>query len=233
VLNVKQYRYGADNLAYLVYSQKDALVIDGGAYKEILDFIEYKKLNLLFIANTHSHYDHTSGNGHFLRQLNVQALSYRDLIKEEKIELEGQKIKIYDTPGHTNDSVCFHVGKILISGDTLFNGTIGNCFSGNLEGFYQSIRKLMLLTSDTIIYAGHDYVKDAMSYAKMIEPDNHDIDAFLTKFDADHVFSTLEDEFRVNPYLRFNEGNIIAILKKRGLPRETEWQRWQSLMSIE
>jgi hydroxyacylglutathione hydrolase len=233
LLNIKQFRYGADNLGYLIYGQKHALVIDGGAHKEILDFIKFQKLKLLYVANTHKHYDHTIGNHKFLDSPNVRSLKGEDLINEGEIDLEGQKIKIYTTPGHTDDSVCFHVDNLLISGDTLFNGTIGNCFTNDLKGFYQTIRKLMRLPAEIVVYAGHDYVKDAMLFAKNLEPDNEDIDIFLRNYSPRHVFSTLRDEFRVNPYLRFNDERIIAVLKKKGLPRETEWQRWQSIMAID
>lgn len=233
MLNVKQFRYGSDNLGYLVYGGKDSMVIDGGAYKEIFSFVQEKKLNLRFMTNTHSHYDHTAGNNHFSGHFDIQLLRYKDIIKEENIELEGQKIAVYNTPGHTDDSVCFHVGDILITGDTIFNGTIGNCFTGDMKAFYQTIRKIMTLAGETIVYAGHDYLKDAMLFAKYLEPDNPDIDLFLKRYDFDHVFSTLKDEFRLNPYMRFNDEMIIAILNRRRLPRETEWERWQSLMSIE
>ncbi len=233
MLNVKQFRYGSDNLGYLVYGRKDSMVIDGGAYKEISGFIQQNKLNLRFMANTHSHYDHTSGDIHFSGHFDTQILKYRDLVKSKEIELEGHKIILYNTPGHTHDSVCFHVGNILITGDTIFNGTIGNCFTGDMKGFYQSVRKIMTLAEETIVYAGHDYVKDAMLFARYLEPDNANIDLFLNKYNSDHVLSTLKDEFLVNPYMRFNDDMIVAILDKRGLPRETEWERWQSLMSIE
>jgi len=233
LLNVKQYRYSYDNLGYLVYGSREALVIDGGAYEEILGFIKDKKLNLLFITNTHDHHDHTIGNKYFTGNPQSRILKYTELIREGEIDLDGQKIKIYDAPGHTDDSVCFYIGNILISGDTLFNGTIGNCFTGDLEGFYRTVRMLMRFPSETIIYAGHDYVKDAMQFAKNLEPENKEIDIFLSKYDTRYVFSTMQDEFRVNPFLRFNDEKIIAILKKKGLPTETEWDRWQSLMSIE
>ncbi len=233
LLNVKQFRYGADNLGYLVYGLKKAMVIDGGAYKEMLGFIEQKELNLQFLTNTHDHYDHTSGNSHFLNLPGARMLSYESLIREKEIAIEGKKIKIFNTPGHTEDSVCFYVDNILISGDTLFNGTIGNCFTGDLAGFFQTVRNLMTLPAETIVYAGHDYVKDAMLFARNLEPDNVNIDIYLRKYSPDHLFSTLAEEFRVNPYMRFNDDGIVALLRKRGLPRKTEWERWQSLMSIE
>jgi len=47
------------------------------------------------------------------------------------------------------------------------------------------------------------------------------------------VFSTLQEELKVNPYLKFNDSRIIAVLEKKGLPVDTEYRRWESLMSLE
>lgn len=232
MLQLKQFRYHVDNLGYIVYGEKYAMAVDGGADVEILSFIDSRNLNLLFVTNTHWHADHTSGNGSLLRQSNARLLRYEE-IENTEIELEGRKLRVYNTPGHTADSLCFHVDNVLITGDTLFNGTIGNCFSGDIKGFYHSIKKIMSLSESTVIYAGHDYVEEAMNFARRLEPDNEYIEVFLQKYRADHVFSGLDEELRVNPYLRFNEPSIIDLLKKNGLPAKTEWQRWQSLMTID
>ena len=233
MLKVKQFRHNLDNLGYLIYGQNHAIAIDGGAVKEIFAFIENRKLELLFVTNTHGHSDHTIGNTSLLHETHARLLRYEEIVNMGAIELERQNITIYNTPGHTDDSVCFHFDVSLITGDTLFNGTVGNCFSGNLKNFYQSIKKIMNLSQDTIIYSGHDYVQDSMQYARTIEPDNNDIEAFLNNYSPNHVFSTLMEELKVNPYLRFNEKSIIDLLKKHGLPWITELQRWQSLMAME
>lgn len=232
MLKVKQFRYGFDNLGYLVYGGASALAADGGAADAIIAFAAQNGLSLQYVANTHDHPDHTSGNAALLKGSHARLLTAEELQKGS-IELAGMKIQIIHTPGHTNDSLCFYTGDILISGDTLFNGTIGNCFSGNLEGFYNSILKLMALPARTIVYAGHDYVRDSMAFAKHIEPGNTAGDDFLRRYDPEHVFSTLADEKNINPYFRFNEPALIALMEKRGLPVATQWERWQSLMSIE
>ena len=208
------------------------MAVDGGAHGEILSFIKSRRLNLLYVTNTHGHADHTSGNEALLRESNARLLLYEE-IQDAEIELEGRKIRVYNTPGHTVDSLCFHVNNVLITGDTLFNGTVGNCFSGDVKGFYHSIKKIMSLSESTVIYAGHDYVEEAMDFARRLEPDNEYIEIFSQNYRPDHVFSRLTEELRVNPYLRFNERCIIDCLKKIGLPRKTEWQRWQSLMTID
>jgi len=232
MLNITQFRTG-DNLSYVLYGKKEALAIDGVAAQAILNFIEEEGLILAYIANTHGHFDHTGGNGALLKKPKARLLGIRDLIQKGEFDLEGQKIKIYHTPGHTEDSICFYTGKYLISGDTLFNGTIGNCFTADLRSFYESIKKLMVLPKDTIVYAGHDYVYDSWNFAKYLEPDNKSFDLYVKqRYNEHHVFSTLEDEFSINPYFRFNDEKIIAIMKAKGLPTDTEWDRWESLMSI-
>ncbi len=232
-LKVKQFRYDSDNLSYLLYGKSHALAIDGGAFKEILAFLEYRKLELSLVANTHGHTDHTSGNAALLDESNARLLYYDEIVDRGKIELEGRHIKVFKTPGHTDDSVCFQLDNILMTGDTLFNGTVGNCFTGNLEEFYHSIKKIMSLAGQTVIYAGHDYIKDAMNFARKLEPNNKYIEIFSNNYNHDHPVSTLNDEMMVNPYLRFNERNIIDLLKKNSLPHDTELDRWLSLMSIE
>ena len=233
MLKVKQFRYGADNLGYLVYGTENGLAVDGGAADAILAFLGEHRLTLKYVANTHDHQDHTSGNNALLAATNARLLSGADLPDGRRIVLDGGKIRIIHTPGHTEESRSFHIDKFLLGGDTLFNGTIGNCFSGDLEGFYHSIRKLMELPDETIVYAGHDYVKASMAFARRLEPSNRAIGAFLRGYDPKHVFSTLAEERKINPYLRFNEPAIEKLLAKLRLPRETEWERWQSLMSIE
>jgi len=232
MLKVKQFRYGADNLGYLIYGATGAMAVDGGAADAILSYVDQHRLSLLYVANTHNHQDHTIGNTALLTGSRARLLTGVDL-QGGTIELKGQNIRIIHTPGHTKDSLCFYTGNNLIAGDTLFNGTIGNCFSGDLEGFYHSISKLMALPEETVVYAGHDYIRDSMAFAKHLEPGNRAIGDFLRRYDPKHVFSTLADERKINPYFRFNEPSIVTLLARLGLPRETEWERWQSLMSIE
>jgi hydroxyacylglutathione hydrolase len=233
MLHIRQFRYAYDNLSYLVYGQGHALAIDGGASDAILSFLESHGLTLVYVLNTHDHADHTAGNGALLRVTQAGLLTHRELPHGYKIEIEGSAVEVLHTPGHTEDSKCFYAQNCLISGDTLFNGTIGNCFTGDVKRFYESIKGLMALPAAAVVYAGHDYVRDSMAFARYLEPDNDRIDAFLRRYDPAHVASTLADETQINPYFRFNEPGIIAFLKERGLPVATEWERWQSLMRID
>jgi len=234
MLNVEQFRYGNDNFAYLIYGTQQAMAIDGGAWKEILSFLNQRNLLLKMVTNTHAHYDHTSGNDPLIQSTGADFLKPGHFPDNHGIMIDEEPVIVYRTPGHTDDSVCFHTGNFLIAGDTLFNGTIGNCFSGNQQNFYSSIKRLMTLPDETVIFAGHDYIRDSLAFARHLEPDNRHIELFRNTYRSrTPVYSTLAEERRINPYLRFNEPSIMNLLKKRNLPLSTEWERWNSLMSIE
>ncbi|MEN8207615.1 MAG: MBL fold metallo-hydrolase [Candidatus Fermentibacteria bacterium] len=231
-MKVKQFGYSADNLGYLMYGERYALAIDGGASGQMLSFMEEHCLELRIITNTHSHGDHTCGNRKLAEATEAEVIDAGELFSIRTLPFEGSRIDIIHTPGHTADSVCFHVDGILFSGDTLFNGKVGRCFTGDIRTFYESIRKLLELTGDTLICAGHDYVEEYLQFARMVEPDNSFIDTYLRNYDPAFVCATLEDELKVDPFLRLNEPSVVSFLRSRDLPAFTEYQRWESLISL-
>jgi hydroxyacylglutathione hydrolase len=229
---IKQFRYASDNLSYLVYDHSSALAVDAGAVDDILVFVSSKKLHLKYVLHTHEHPDHTSGTRELCDRSGARFLDQGQLLKDKMVSLDSLSIQVFHTPGHTLDSVCFFLSGYLVTGDTLFNGTVGNCFSGDLRAFYQSIVFLQTFPPETVIYAGHDYVEYAMAFARLVEPDNPDIQPYLNSYNPEHVFSRLKDEQKVNPYLRFNTPEMIAILTSKGLPVKTEYNRWESVMQL-
>lgn len=231
-MKIQQFRYGSDNLAYLVFEGRDAVAIDAGAVDEMMAFVEAGELAIRCVTNTHTHADHTLGNRRLLEATGAEFRDCRRLAHGQDLPVGGSRIMVYRTPGHMPDCVTFQAGGALVTGDTLFNGTVGNCFSGDLKSFYASIRFLMRFDPATRIYAGHDYVRESMAFARSIEPDNPDIDRYLARYDPSHVVSTLADEFKVNPFLRFNDPAMIRILEQRGLPVESEYDRWRSMMAV-
>ena len=232
MLSIQQFRYSTDNLGYVVHGENTAMAIDSGAVADILGFVADKHLTLTYVTNTHGHPDHMSGTEELVKQSGATYLSPLESAKKKEFEIDRDIVRVYLTPGHTEDSVTFHFGNILVCGDTLFNGTVGNCFSENMTAFFNSIKLLISLPDDTIVYAGHDYVEYSMTVARIIEPDNPHIDGYLERYTSDHVRSTLKDEMLVNPYIRFNDPAIIDMFKEKGLPYATEFERWESIMSL-
>ncbi len=231
-MQVKQFRYGEDNLGYLIYGKKYAAVLDGGAVQEILFFLHENNLELRYVLNTHMHPDHTMGNKKLLEATSAEQLEISDLIERWSFKLEGNEIRVYHTPGHTNDSIIYYFNYILLSGDTLLVGKVGRCFTGNTEIFLRSIKLLLTLPLETVVYGGHDYVREYMATAKLIEPDNPHIDKFLEKYNPHHVVSTINEELKINPTLRFNDKKMISILRDKGLPHNSELDCWRSLLSL-
>jgi len=232
-LKIEQFFYGGDNLGYLLYSGGSALAIDGGAVQEMIAFLGLNRLKLELATNTHGHGDHTVGTRELVKSTGADYLDHRDFADGRTIDLNGETVTVRLTPGHTMDSVTFATGDFLVTGDTLFNGTVGNCFSGDLKAFYQSIRLLMDYPATMRVYAGHDYVAESLAFARHLTPDNTAIDRYAARYDKSHVVSTLEEERAVNPYLRFDDPEIVRLLESRGLPVNTAVQRWEGIMSIE
>ena len=69
-------------------------------------------------------------------------------------------MRVIHTPGHTEGSCAYYIedGHILISGDTLFQQSIGRSDfpTGNGETLAESIRtRLYTLPDDTSVFSGH------------------------------------------------------------------------------
>lgn len=231
-MKIQQFKYSSDNLGYLVYSTRRGIAIDAGSVEEILAFAKENNIHIKYITNTHSHHDHTSGNQALLQRTTARFIDCRQIKSDQTIDLDHEILEIFHTPGHTDDSVTFKADDFLITGDTLFNGTIGNCFTGDLKGFFQSLKRLISLPKETKIYGGHDYVIESMKMAKIIEKNNPYIEEYLKKYNSGLIISTIEDELKANPYVRFNARGMIKNLQERNLPIDTEFARFNSIMEI-
>lgn len=76
------------------------------------------------------------------------------------LSIAGMNFKVLHTPGHTKGSCCYYLAEegILISGDTLFNESVGRSDfpTGSSSTLLASIRdKLFVLPDDVKVYPGH------------------------------------------------------------------------------
>lgn len=229
---IKQFRYSTDNLGYLVYSTSEGIAIDAGGVGDILAFARKNGIHIKYVSNTHSHHDHTSGNTEILKKTSAEFIDCRQIRSDQVISLDKENLNVFPTPGHTDDSITFFGDDFLVTGDTLFNGTIGNCFSGDLKGFFKSLKRLISLPEQTRVLGGHDYVIESMKMAKIIEKDNPNIEAYLKQYNPGFIVSTLQDELNVNPYIRFNAPGMVSNLQGRKMKTDTEYARFKSIMDI-
>ncbi len=229
-MRIEQFRYGTDNLAYLVFSGTSGVAIDPGAADEMVRFAREHDISIDQVTNTHLHPDHTCGNAEMLEKTGAQYLDCRTFSDNDVLTLDNETLTVIKTPGHTQEDVCFAGHDFLVTGDTLFNGTVGNCFSKDLAAFYHSLKKLLAFPGTTRVFAGHDYVKDSVEIAQAIDPETPGVAEYLDNYDPDRVTSTLADELRINPFLRFNDKTMIAKLTQRHFPCATEIECFKSLM---
>jgi glyoxylase-like metal-dependent hydrolase (beta-lactamase superfamily II) len=74
--------------------------------------------------------------------------------------LGNNEIKVIHTPGHSRGGLCFYISSTgwLISGDSLFEGSIGrtDLEGGSYTTLIKSITEhLMILPEETVVYPGH------------------------------------------------------------------------------
>ena len=82
------------------------------------------------------------------------------IVHGDSIEVCSETLRVLETPGHTPGSVSFHgaESKVLFSGDTLFQESIGRTDlpGGNYRQLIESITDhLLTLPPDTIVLPGH------------------------------------------------------------------------------
>ena len=156
--------------------------------ERIISFIEKEGLKPAAIILTHGHYDHIAAVSGVLDkwklpvyassdeerllldvELNHSLLAYgrgitvrADVLLSdgEEFYAGGIHFKCIHTPGHTEGSCCYLIDsmKALISGDTLFEGSIGRTDlpTGNVPQMKRSLaEKIKTLPDDLTVYPGH------------------------------------------------------------------------------
>lgn len=75
----------------------------------------------------------------------------------QEIAVGGMRLQVVHTPGHTPGSICLRVGRVLITGDTLFDGGPGRTAApADLQTELRSIAERLLdLPPETLVWPGH------------------------------------------------------------------------------
>ena len=151
-------------------------------------FINEKDLAIQKILLTHAHIDHVLGLQWAFDTYKVQVTMHEDdkevldmfqisgmrfgfelehikvnleyINEGDELDFDGEKFKIYHVPGHSPGSVVYHneAQKFMISGDVLFEGSIGrtDLYKGNYEQLIEGIKtKLLVLDEETQVFSGH------------------------------------------------------------------------------
>ena len=166
---------------------KETIVIDPAEEAErIQKVIEKDGLTLVAIFLTHGHFDHIGAADLLRKWYHVPIYCYKtekELLEKPEWNLsemfgrgislkvdgvfqEGEKlhylekeILVIHTPGHTKGSCCFYFSEegVLISGDTLFAGSVGRTDfpTGSSQELKKSVLRIAELPEETKIYPGH------------------------------------------------------------------------------
>jgi len=183
-LQIRSYTGGmVQTNAYLLGRGESCILID--APLGVTEWLEEIGEHPCALLLTHQHYDHIEdaaklsakgvrifAHSPYSRDLTLETLKEAmgmmmdvapyevDELLEGKDHLEiGDKaLTINHVPGHSPDSISFHLGNAAFVGDTLFARGIGrpDLPGGNMETLLRCIRdKILTLDADTIVYPGH------------------------------------------------------------------------------
>ena len=169
-------------------SRKAIVVDPGGDAEMLIERLVELDLQVERIIHTHAHLDHFLASGKMKEATGAKLALHRDdlflwdmledqcrmfgipfekppppdqwLEHEEEIDVNGVQGKALHTPGHTPGSMCFLFAnqKLLIAGDTLFQGSIGrtDLWGGDYQQIEKSIQeKLYTLDEETAVITGH------------------------------------------------------------------------------
>lgn len=179
--------YAANCYIVFDESTKNGIVVDpGGDVDDILASINENNIEIKHIILTHGHGDHIGGVIGLKDALGASVMIHeldKDMlidgtknlstvmamgsieIEPDRLLKDGDVLKVGDlnieiihTPGHTFGGVCIKIEDNLITGDTLFAGSIGrtDLLGGDYNTIIKSIKdKLMIYPDDTKVYPGH------------------------------------------------------------------------------
>lgn len=171
---------------YIIEDEGKCYIVDPGFERERLrEYIQSQNLEVIGILLTHAHFDHIGALDAFDVPIYIHEAEYPILIdgykngfdyddrkmsykiedlyiikvnENTRIYLNKKEIEVILTPGHSSGSVCYKYDNQLITGDTLFKGSVGQWDfpTGDQEILKESIMKLIDSHDDEIeIFPAH------------------------------------------------------------------------------
>ena len=161
------------------------IIDPGAEGARLIKFIEQEKICINYIINTHGHPDHIGANCQIKEYTNAPILIHEydapmltrsgsvlslifplessspaadTFVKDgDLIECAEMKLKVLHTPGHTPGGISLLLDDAIFTGDTLFSGSVGrfDLPGGSEEVLLNSIKKILSLDENLIIYPGH------------------------------------------------------------------------------
>ena len=173
---------------YILQSGSSAIVVDPGDEGErIARFLIDAGVKARQIIATHTHFDHVLGVNVIRKRFGAEFLIHNDdlpilesmqsrvrqimgfevppppkvdgfLRDSDVLEFGDVKVRVLHTPGHSPGSISLSGQGFVMTGDALFNQSIGRTDlpGGDLDTLVHSIKqKLFSLGDETVVYPGH------------------------------------------------------------------------------
>ena len=162
---------------YIITVDGKDIIIDPGV--GATDWVLNNTKNPIAILNTHGHFDHVWSNGELQTKLKIPLYipkndafmlqndpfhqgtpnSKADILVDgdKEFDIDGIKVKYRHFAGHTPGNSIIEIGDIWLSGDFLFDGSIGRWdfpYSSGDE-MIKSLEKAMKIEEDFTLYPGH------------------------------------------------------------------------------
>jgi len=160
-------------LSYLIGCEETraAVLVDPelGLLDRYLALATEKGLRARYVLDTHTHADHFSASRELGQKLGAHVvMSRRSAAPYVDLRLEGGdtlivgklRLRIHETPGHTDDSLCVELPDRVLTGDTLLIGGTGRTDlpTGDAAALHGSLFDgLLRLDPRLLVYPAHDY----------------------------------------------------------------------------
>jgi hydroxyacylglutathione hydrolase len=156
--------------SYLVGDEAagEALLVDPAyAIEPYLAEAERFGVRIVRVLETHTHADHVSGHGRLALEHGVPVsvhsaagASYPHHSLQDGDEIGDVVLRVIHTPGHRPEHCCFLVDGALLTGDSLFVGSVARPDLAveareGAAGLFHSLLRLLELPDDVRIYPGH------------------------------------------------------------------------------
>lgn len=225
-----------------------ALIVDPGEAKPVQSHLAENGLTLDTILVTHHHPDHVGGIKTLIQDYpdcrvtgpaespfkgNTNSVHPGDEVVWEHVTFQ-----VMSVPGHTLDHIAFFTDieiagrPALFCGDTLFVCGCGRLFEGTAAQMLESLKSIRELPGATAVYCAHEYTLANLRFARSWLPDDSELEAFERQCKERReageptVPSILENEKRLNPFLRWDDPAVVTVAKQystgQGLPADSD-----------
>jgi glyoxylase-like metal-dependent hydrolase (beta-lactamase superfamily II) len=167
-------------------ASKECFITDPGDEPDrIMDFINENKLKVKYLICTHAHFDHVGAVPELKKETGARIVIHKDdlpiyessqehasmwgfeidpmprpdmfVADGDSVDIGNLRFEILHTPGHSPGGICIFGEGVVITGDTLFAGSVGRTDlpGGDILKLKASFKRLMSMSDGIKVLPGH------------------------------------------------------------------------------